>query len=257
MNEQSVWTYRPLFGHYFLELQKFFASFSSSKVDQNGNQVKPIVIMGTPTATFRKITSPGTNISSTNPSSYNGMVNLPVINFTVSDFRRVFAQENPYVRYKINNYNTNNFGKKEVLIGYSPQTWDLTFQVSVWTDTLKERDDLMSKILTCFRPDINLKHYPDPIGYPNEVLWMNFKMDESFTDETNNEDLQEKETKKIIRSSFGLICSAILPYDSQYVPIIERIEILQKIESKDDRKYVWSIETIDDEEIIIFSSYKQ
>jgi hypothetical protein len=255
MNEQSVWTYRPLFGHYFLELQKFFASFNSSKVDQNGNQIKPIVIMGTPTATFRKITSPNTNISSTNPSSYNGVVNLPVINFIVSDFRRVFAQENPYARYSMPSYNTNNFGTKEVMVGYSPQTWDLTFQVSVWTDTLKERDDLMSKIMTSFRPDLNLKHYPDPIGYPKQVLWMTFKIDESFTDETNNDDLQEKETKKLIRSSFGLICSAILPYDSEYIPLIEQIEILQKVQHNNDRRYVWNVENVDDEEIIIFSSY--
>lgn len=254
MNEQSVWTFRPLFGHYFLELQKFFASFTSSKVDQYGNQVKPIVLMGTPQAAFRRITSSGTNASATNRPSYNGAVNLPVINFVATDFRRVFAQENPYVRYNTRQYGANNFGTKEVVVAYSPQTWDITFQVSIWTDTYKERDDLMSKVLTCFRPDLNLKHYPDPVNYPNNVLWMTFKVDETFTDETNYEDLQEKETKKLIRSSFSLICSAVLPYDSHYVPTVQYIELLQKVHGENDQRYTWRVEKVGNEEVVIFSS---
>lgn len=256
MNEQSVWTYRPLFGHYFLELQKFFASLSSSKVDQYGNQVKPIVLLGTPSATFRRITAPGTNASATNRPSYNGAVNLPVINFVATDFRRVFAQENPYARYNTYSRSTNNFGVKETVVGYSPQTWDITFQVSVWTDTYKERDDLVSKVMVCFRPDLNLKHYPDPVGFPNVYHWMTFKVEESFTDETNYEDLQEKETKKLTRSSFTLTCSAILPYDSTYVPTVEYVELLQKVHSERDTKYTWRVERVGNEEVVIFSSNK-
>jgi hypothetical protein len=253
MNEQRIYNYRPLFGHYFLELQKFFALFTISGTDQNDNQIKPIVMMGTPQAAFRKINTPLSNISGTNPSIVNSSANLPAINFIAVDFRRVYAMENPYVRYSTSSLYTDNFGRERTNVGYSSQSWEITYQVSVWTDSYKQRDDIMSKIFTMFRQDLTLPYYPDPINDPKHILWMEFRMDESFSDDTNLEDLQEKESRKFTRSTFSINSRAILPYDLEMMSTILRIEIENELLFKQNKKITFSLENINGEEVIILS----
>jgi hypothetical protein len=253
MNEQRIYNYRPLFGHYFLELQKFFALFTISGVDQNDNQIKPIVMMGSPQAAFRRINTPMSNASNTNPSLINSSANLPAINFIAVDFRRVYGMENPYVRYSSGVISKDIFGRERIEIGYSSQSWEIVYQVSVWTDSYKQRDDIMSKILTMFRHDLTLPYYPDPVNYPNIKLWMEFRMDESFSDDTNLEDLQEKESRKFIRSSFTLNSRAILPYDLEIMPTVLRIEIENELLFKQNKKITFSLEVINGEEVIILS----
>jgi hypothetical protein len=253
MNENRVFNYRPLFGHYFLEIQKFFALFAVSGIDQNGNQIKPIVIMGTPQAAFRKINTPISNISGTNPASINGSANLPAINFISMDFRRIYGMENPYVRLTGSVRTKDYLGRERVLETYSPQSWEITYQVSVWTDSYKQRDDIMSKILTMFRHDLTIPYYPDPVNSPNDKLWMEIRMDDNFSDETNLEDLQEKESRKFIRTSFTMISRAILPYDSNYVSTVLRIQIENEVLAKQGKYLTFSIEEVNGEEIIVLS----
>jgi hypothetical protein len=253
MNEQRIYNYRPLFGHYFLELQKFFALFTISGVDQNDNQIKPIVLMGTPQAAFRRINTPNSNISGTNPSSINSSANLPAINFIAVDFRRVYGMENPYARMTTNLIKTDSFGRETILETYSPQSWEITYQVSIWTDSYKQRDDLISKVLTMFRHDVTIPYYPDPVNYPNNVLWMELRMDESFNDDTNLEDLQEKESRKFVRSSFSVNARAILLYDSNFIPTILRIQIENELLAKQGKTLTFSLETIGGEEVVILS----
>ena len=253
MNEQRIYNYRPLFGHYFLELQKFFALFTISGVDQNDNQIKPIVLMGTPQAAFRKINTPLTNISGTNSASINSSANLPAINFIAVDFRRVYGMENPYARITGTTRTKDYLGRERVLETYSPQSWEITYQVSIWTDSYKQRDDIMSKILIMFRHDLTIPYYPDPINDPRKVLWMELRMDESFNDDTNLEDLQEKESRKFIRTSFTVNSRAVLLYDSNFIPTILRIEIENELLAKQGKKITFSLETINGEEVVILS----
>lgn len=255
MNIQNS-AFRPLFGHYFLELQRFLASLISFKNNEDGEPSRPTVLMGTPSAAFRKIITPQSG-GGNSQQRISGIVNLPVINFIASDYRRVYAQENPYAKYynKINIVNT--FGKPSNIAMYSPQSWDISIQISMWTDTLKERDDMMSKLLTSFRHELNLPFYPDPINFPKDKLWMTFRMDESFMDETIMDDLQEKESRRFIKTSFNTICNTILPYDSNYVPLVEWIQILSKTKApayaSQLARYTWRIEKVDNEEIVLFS----
>lgn len=253
MNEQRIYNYRPLFGHYFLELQKFFALLTISGVDQNNNQIKPIVLMGTPQAAFRKINTPNTNISGSNPSMINSSANLPALNFIAVDFRRNYGMENPYARLIEHTPRVDNFGRETILETYSSQSWEITYQVSVWTDSYKQRDDIMSKILIMFRHDLTIPYFPDPVNYPHNKLWMELRMEESFNDDTNLEDLQEKESRKVIRTSFSINARTILPYDSNYVSTILRIQIENEILAKQGRYLTFSLETIDGEEVIILS----
>lgn len=252
MNEQRVYNYRPLFGHYFLEIQKFFALFTVSGVDQNDNQIKPIVIMGTPQAAYRKINTPLSNISGTNPSSINSSANLPAINFIAMDFRRVYGMENPYVRVYSSDLKKDNFGRETGIISYSSQSWEISFQVSIWTDSYKQRDDIMSKILTMFRHDVTIPYFPDPVNNPKYHIWIELRMDENFNDETNLEDLQEKESRKFIRSGFTMIGKAILPYDIHMMPTILRIQIENEKLAKNG-KLTFSLDVVNGEEIIILS----
>jgi hypothetical protein len=253
MNEQRIYNYRPLFGHYFLELQKFFATFTVSGVDQNQNQIKPIVLMGSPQAAFRKINTPISNASGSNPSMINSSANLPTINFIAMDFRRNYSMENPYVRYRASNLYKDNFGREKINVGYSSQSWEITYQVSVWTDSYKQRDDIMSKIFVMFRTDLTLPYYPDPVNYPKMRNWMEFRMDDNFSDDTNVEDLQEKESRKIVRSTFTINSRAILPYDLETIPTVLRIEIENKILDTQGSKLIFSLQNIDGEEVIILS----
>lgn len=253
MNEQRIYNYRPLFGHYFLELQKFFALFTISGIDQNNNQIKPIVMMGTPQAAFRKINTPLSNISPTNPSIINNSSNLPAINFIAVDFRRVYGMENPYARISTDIIKKSALGREYVLETYSPQSWEITYQVSVWTDSYKQRDDIMSKILTMFYHDLTIPYYPDPVNYPQSRLWMELRMDESFSDDTNLEDLQEKESRKFIRTTFSLNARTILIYDSDFVPTILRIQIENELLAKQGKRLTFSLETINGEEVVVLS----
>ena len=253
MNENRIYNYRPLFGHYFLEIQKFFALFAISGVDQNNNQIKPIVIMGTPQAAFRKINTPISNISGTNPASINSSANLPAINFIAMDFRRIYGMENPYARVYSGDLRKDNFGRETSTISYSSQSWEISFQVSIWTDSYKQRDDIMSKILTMFRHDVTIPYFPDPVQYPKYHLWIELRMDENFNDETNLEDLQEKESRKFIRSGFTMIARAILPYDIEMMPTILRIQIENENLAKSGKYLTFSLDVVNGEEIIILS----
>jgi len=253
MNEQRIYNYRPLFGHYFLELQKFFALLTISGVDQNDNQIKPIVLMGTPQAAFRKINTSNSNVSGSNPSMINSSANLPALNFIAVDFRRNYGMENPYARMTQYTRQTDNFGRETVLETYSPQSWEITYQVSVWTDSYKQRDDIMSKILIMFRHDLTIPYYPDPINYPNNKLWMELRMDDSFSDDTNVEDLTDKESRKIIRSTFSVNARTILAYDSNFISTILRIQIENDILATQGKNLTFSLETIDGEEVIVLS----
>jgi hypothetical protein len=253
MNKQNS-AFRPLFGHYFLELQRFLASLIGFKNNENGEPIRPVVLMGTPSAAFRNIITPQSNSNYVSERSFAGITNLPLINFIATDYRRQYAQENPYARL----YTRNIDSKKTALATYSPQSWDISIQISIWTDTFKERDDMMSKLVTSFRHELNLPFYPDPINFPNDTLWMTFRMDESFIDETIQDDLQEKESRRFIKSSFNVICNTILPYDSNYVPLLEWIQLISAAKipayAKNLQRFTWRVKEVEGEEIVIFSN---
>ena len=161
--------------------------------------------------------------------------------------------ENPYARMTGSVRTSDYLGREKILETYSPQSWEITYQVSIWTDSYKQRDDIMSKILIMFRHDLTIPYYPDPVNDPNKVLWMELRMDESFNDDTNLEDLQEKESRKFIRTSFTVNSRAILLYDSNFVSTILRIEIENELLAKQGKKITFSLETVNGEEIVILS----
>lgn len=260
MNEYNNYSYRPLFGHAFLTIQRFFTTFRGAKKNINDEDSSIICLMGTPQAAFRVISSADQNITSKNPGSFNGQANLPLINFVALDFRRVFGMENPYAR--ITNHRTRSVssidGRERIETYPSPQTWVINFQCSLWTNGYKERDDLMSKILTTFRHEVGLKWYHDPVDDPGSWTWIILRMDESFTDDTNIEELSEKDSRKLVRTSWTMNCQLSLPYDIDSYTTIKSIQIseLNAEENKLNSNLRWDcIEDNNNEHLIVFRKH--
>lgn len=246
-------SYSPLFGHYFLTLQRFLGSIKSTKRNEFGEfeMQTPIVIMGSPQAAYRRIYSLDSGISENTPKQINKQPNLPAINFIAMDFRRIFSQENPYVRinsgydsvYKINS------------IDSALQTWEISYQVSVWTESFRSRDDLMSRIFTSFRGgEIGLRYYPDESKNPNEFYWFVYRIDEMFQDETSMEELPDKDSRKLVKTTFVIKGDSHVSYETSKTSSILDIEILNKDMEARGEVARYSLEDIDGEEVIILKN---
>lgn len=248
--------FSPMFGNYFLELQKFLASFRTFKKDSstgNYNEISPVVIMGTPTAAYRAIFPAQSNVDENNPKQKNGQVNLPVINFIAQDFRRIFAQENPYAR-ATNGRRSSATAIETVEVFRAPQQWEITYQVSIWTEGYKQRDDLLSRIFTTFRGgDVGLIFYPDKSAYPDLFIPFEYRIDEQVNDETNLEELQEKEGRKFVRTSFVIRGKSQLHYDTLDVPLIKSIEVANEEWRSRGEVLRFDISVVDGEEVIILN----
>lgn len=259
MNLATDYAYRPLFGGVFLTIQKFFTSFIGARPNINGEASSIVTLMGTPQAAFRLISSANQNITPTNPGSVNGQANLPLINFIAIDFRRVFGMENPYARVSFKDSIINSNGIQKINTGYSPQVWTINFQCSLWTNGYKERDDLMSKILTTFRHEVGLKWYYNELINPNDFIWVVLRMEENFTDDTNIEDLPEKDSRKLIRTSFTFSCQTALPYNTEEYSTIKTIQVndLNQIETRLNSPLRWDVISDEGQELLIaFNQYE-
>jgi hypothetical protein len=256
MNENS-YAYRPLFGHAFLTIQKFFTNFRGAR-RSNGEESSIICLMGTPSAAFRVISVADKNITNTNPGSFNGQATLPLLNFVALDFRRVFGMENPYARISDRRtVSTNSItGRESVEVQGAPQVWNVSFQCSLWTNGYKERDDLMSKILTTFRHEVGLKWYHDPVEDPGNWTWIILRMEESFTDDSNLEELGEKDSRKLVRSSWTMTSMLTLPYDINELNTIKSIQVseLNAIEDRLNSNLRWDcIDQSNGNHLVVFN----
>jgi hypothetical protein len=246
-------SYSPLFGHYFLTLQKFLASIKTTKRNENGEfiEMTPTVIMGSPQAAYRRIFSIDSGVSESNPRSINKQPNLPTINFIAMDFRRIFSQENPYARVS---YGLT-LDKKANFIDTALQTWEISYQVSVWTESYRSRDDLISRIFTSFRGgEIGLKYYPNLLEDPNNFFWFTYRIDEMFQDETQMEELPEKDSRKLIKTTFIIKGESHLSYETSVVPTILDIEILNKEMEVLNKVERYSLEEIGGEEVVVLNN---
>jgi hypothetical protein len=111
----------------------------------------------------------------------------------------------------------------------------------------------MSKILTTFRHEVGLKWYYNELINPNDFIWVVLRMEENFTDDTNIEDLPEKDSRKLIRTSFTFSCQTALPYDSNDRTTIKTIQVndLNEIESRLNSPLRWDVLSDAGEELII------
>lgn len=231
-------SFSELFSDYFLAISKYMADFSTFREERNSNGATTYfpeimrVLYGTPSSAYRRIFNIPTQSSGTpdrpaNSPTVNSRVNMPMFNFFATNFRREFARENPFVRLTGTKDNVfRDDVNKENIAFNAPQIYNISLQCTLWTSTYKMRDDLMSKILRSFRSrELYLITQGDSNRFPNEGHWIEIQMDENIQDDTEIEQLTEKETRDIIRTSMlWTITNAILPYEAEITKYVEKIQ---------------------------------
>jgi hypothetical protein len=241
--------YSFLFADYFLALSKFLASLETYKmryIPETGEHVieKPTVMYGQPSAAYRKIFE-NTNV--------NWQTRLPVISFLALQFDRIKARQNPYAIYK-NNYIKSDWDAHAIALSWAPQVYKITYNFSVWTNNNKSRDDLMSRIVRYFNPTLTLKHFPDPVNNPHHFIYMPFEIEDTFSDSSELEQLEEKDTRDLIRTDFIITGESVLPLETSFHKDIRSIGV-DVINDKmavgtPDGQYRWDVSEIDGEYII-------
>jgi len=225
-----------LFGIYVIEIAKYFNTFRSFNRDDvkdipntnakpgekptipnpNYGQTLPLnVVYGSPKASMRKYLS-----------RYNGMMRTPVLNFYGVDWVRRVEKE-PIMRL---------FNKKEArdtgvaTVRRPPMQWDVNYSFSLFTSSMQERDHILYQIYTAFpRNELSLI-YQDPTNPdPDDFIFIPLKIDYNSQDESELEGMSEKETRDIIRTSFSLVGSHVVPYPSKDYPVIKSIHFVDKM----------------------------
>lgn len=226
-----------LFGLYVVEIAKYFNTFRSFNIDDlkglpnpnakpgenpvtpNPNYGQPLplnVVYGSPRASMRKYLARN-----------NGMMRTPVMNFYGVDWVRRVEKEPVGVRL-FNKKQARETGKIEVF--RPPMQFDVNYSFSLFTSSQQERDHILYQIYTSFpRNELSLI-YQDPTNPdPDDFIFIPLKIDLNAQDESELEGMSEKETRDIIRTSFTLTGSHVVPYPSVEYPAIKSIIFVDKM----------------------------
>ena len=194
-----------LFVHYFREIKKFFKGFS----DYKGNQIQ--VYFGTPQSAFR------------DNASKNGKTILPMLNFHAVSWNRKPEREPVNTFFTMHERTDRTTGK--TFVGRAPMVFEVNYQVSLWTNTYNERDDLMYKFYTQFiRGELSLLVPVEEAGI-QDFLFMPLKIQDDFSDDTELEAGDPKETRDVIRTSFNMIGESLVPYELCEYDVVKEILI--------------------------------
>jgi hypothetical protein len=200
-----------LFGIYIIELGRFFKGiFNNFQLTPDHDPQSAQVYFGAPRAAFRYYME-----------AFNGMIKLPMINYNISNAERKPDQEKiVYLSARSNDLsNPSSMGS----IMRFPSIYEITYQVDIWTNNLRERDFMMHKLINKMPMGGNawLTYYPDKINYPDVYLPMSHRLDLTFKDETELDNLDIKESRDRIRTSCSIVCTrAFVPYDVYSVPMV-------------------------------------
>jgi len=200
-----------LFGIYIIELGRFFKGiFSNFKIQSTAEAQNAQVFFGAPRAAFRYYME-----------EFNGVIKLPMINYNISNAER--KPEFEKIVYMSAQSNNLNDPTAQGSIMRYPSIYEITYQVDMWTNNLRERDFMMHKIINKMPMGGNawLMHYPDKENYPEVCLPMAHRLDMNWKDETELDNLDIKETRDRIRTSFSVTCTrAFVPYEIYEVPMV-------------------------------------
>lgn len=226
-----------LFGIYVIEIAKYFNTFRSFNKDDvkdlpnpnakpgekptipnpNYGQTIPLnVVYGSPKPSMRKYLS-----------RYNGMMRTPVLNFWGVDWIRRVEKEPVGVRL-FSKKQAQRDGKADVF--RPPMQFDVNYSFTLFTSSIQERDHILYQIYMGFpRNEISLI-YQDPTNPdPDDFIFIPLKIDYNNQDESELEGISEKETRDIIRTSFSLTGSHVVPYPTREYPVIKSIHFVDKM----------------------------
>lgn len=210
-----------LFGNYIVEIAKLFKYRFINFQTTTAADVTPLnVYYGTPRAAFRYFLK-----------KFNGVMILPVANFFGVDYRRRFDKECANPHLTMSDKRSYDPIDGTVTVTKPPMHFDITYQFSIYNNTMRERDRMIHGIMQIFpRGGCSLRWFPDKEDFPWIFLFMPLRIEESFIDETEIEGLEQKETRDIIKTNFNLISSAVLPYDVFRVPAVHHVLVSEYVE---------------------------
>ncbi|HQM96816.1 MAG TPA: hypothetical protein PK705_07405 [Clostridia bacterium] len=215
MSDKQLFSYY-LFGIYIIELGRFFKGvFHDFQIQDGADHLQSQVYFGAPRAAFRYYME-----------QFNGLIKLPMINYNISNTERKTEFERIVYLHAISD-NLVNPNSKGSIMRY-PSVYEITYQCDMWNNNLRERDYMMHKLITKMPMggDAWLQYYPDRVNYPDVYLPMAHRLDVSFKDETELDNLDVKETRDKIRTSFTITCTrAFVPYEIYDVPVISWINL--------------------------------
>ena len=209
-----------LFGNYIIEIAKLFQlNFRDFQATPSA-PITPLQIRyGTPRAAFRYWYK-----------RFNGQMILPSMNFFGIDSRRRYDRECPNPRLFTSDKRSYNTANKTVVVNRPPMHFEITYQFSLYNNNGRERDAMIHKIMQWFyRGQCSLRWYPDKTNYPDVFLFMPLSLEETVSDETDMEGLDEKETRDIIKTNFNIISQAVVPFDYLEIPAVSRILVDEEI----------------------------
>ncbi len=250
VSEDEWRSYSFLFADYFIELARHWSRIQTFRYKKSPLQEKEIeqlsVIYGQPNSAYRRLFQPDEN---------NKQVYLPVLNFYMSDARRIRERQNPYASW------TQYDGQGGAYRHRAGQVYELTYTCSLWTNDNKTRDDVMSQILRDFNTSLNLRHFP--IDGDPKFVWFSWSMPENFSDTTDLELIPEKSTVKFRRTDFTLTGEAVVPLDSKYSKAITNIQVDTNVMEMFDgeTKTQYKVEllptsTLENPEFVVTNSYE-
>lgn len=218
MANNPVFEYH-LFGLYTIEIGKFFRDkFANFKLLESKESMAAQVFFGTPRAAFRYYFT-----------KFNGLIKMPMISYHMTSCTRKFEYEPTNVfLWDKENYDPVT-GTTQVM--KAPGVFELTYSVNIFNNSYRERDYMMHTIFNAFpKRETHLIYFPDLVNAPETYLQMPLRIEEGFTDETEIEGLEQKETRDTVRTTLSLTCyRAFVPYDVETLLAIESIEFEQRI----------------------------
>lgn len=217
MVDQDEWrSYSFLFADYFIELANHWSRLGTFRYKKSPEVEKEkemlTVIYGQPNSAYRRLFQ---------PDNINSQIYLPVLNFYMSDARRIRERQNPYASW------TQYDGVDGAYRHRAGQVYELTYTCSLWTDSNKVRDDILSQIIRDFNTSLNLRHFPN--DDERDYVWFSWSMPENFSDTTDLELIPEKSTVKFRRMDFTLTGESVVPLESKWSKAIKNIQVDTKV----------------------------
>lgn len=216
-----------LFGNYIVEIAKLFKLvFKEFKLTDNENAetLSLQVYYGTPRAAFRSWYK-----------RFNGQLILPSLNFYGMDMRRRYDKECPNIHLRVSAKDHYSDIDGMVSTTLPPMHFDVTYQFSMYNNSLRERDKMLHKIMQLFdRGDRSIRWYPDTENYPGIFLYMPLHLEETISDESEIEGLDQNETRNVIKTNFIIVSSAVVPYDVLRIPAVKNFMVDSIVKDSSD-----------------------
>jgi len=225
-----------LFGPYIIELHRFFSQRFQHIYYQEGMDTKQLqVFYGQPRAAFRYLTE-----------KFNGKIVLPMLNFWAVNPTRNLQREKPgVVITDIDSYDPTS---KTIARMRVPMHFNVTWSCNLWADNMKDADYIMHELFQSmpggeltliFFTDFEMVNDQMIIKDRTQYILMPLKLEESFSNDTEVEQLEMQQVRERIKIGFNLLGQTIVPYNVMRVPVFEGLSVVTKIIGQPTSKEIY------------------